>query len=90
MNNTLAILIMGIQDLFPEADAIQFDGESELGKIPDWESMAAVNLQYFIENTFHVSIPLDMLTEKATLYELVKYIDDMKSSKSIQKRESLS
>lgn len=87
MNNTLTILILGIQDLFPETDGIQFGGESKLGEIPDWESMAAVNLQYFIEENFHVSVPLDMLNEKTTLSDLVQYIDDIRSPKSKQKGE---
>lgn len=84
INNTIEILIMGIQDLFPEANAIIFDGESVLGEIPDWESMAAVNLQYFIDEAFRVPIPLDILNEKATISDIVKYIDDIKSSKSIR------
>ncbi len=73
---TLNKIIQGIFDVFPDLDGLQLDGETTLGKIPDWDSMAAVNLQVFIEENFRIQLPLDLLNENARISELVKYIDD--------------
>lgn len=73
---TLDKIIQGIFDIFPDLDGMELSGETILGEIPDWDSMAAVNLQVFIEETFKVQLPLDLLNENAKMSEVVKYIDD--------------
>ena len=76
MTDTLTKLIQGIFDIFPDLDGLEIDGETTLGKIPDWDSMAAVNLQVFIEENFKIQLPLDLLNENARIAEVVVFIDD--------------
>ncbi|MFA5182622.1 MAG: acyl carrier protein [Syntrophales bacterium] len=66
----------GIIDLFPEVERIDVTGETRLGDIPDFDSMAAVNLQTFIADIFNVAIPLDLLGEDTTLKEIVDFIEN--------------
>jgi acyl carrier protein len=74
--DTLKKLKVGIEDLFPEAGSIAVTGETRLGDIPDFDSMAAVNLQTFIEENFKVDIPLDLLGEDTTLKDIVDFIEN--------------
>lgn len=87
---TLGKIIQGIFDIFPDLDGMEFDGETVLGKIPDWDSMAAVNLQVFIEENFRIQLPLDLLNENAKLSEVVVYIDDPKALKAAQRGSAFS
>jgi len=76
MANTLKKLKTGIEDLFPEAEGLALTGETRLGDIPDFDSMAAVNLQTFIEENFKVAIPLDLLGEDTTMKDIVDLIEN--------------
>ena len=49
--------------------------ETRLGEIPDWDSMAAVNLQILLHDTFHVDLPLDLLHEETTFSELITLME---------------
>lgn len=73
---TLNKIIQGIFDIFLDLDGLELDGDTTLGNIPDWDSIAAVNLQVFIQENFNVQMPLDLLNENAKLSEVVKFIDD--------------
>jgi acyl carrier protein len=75
MADTLKKLKVGVEDLFPEVGSIAVTGETRLGDIPDFDSMAAVNLQTFIEENFKVAIPLDLLGEDTTLKDIVDFIE---------------
>jgi acyl carrier protein len=88
--DTLSKIITGIFDIFPDLDGIELDGETILGKIPDWDSMAAVNLQVFIEEHFRVQLPLDLLHENATISEVVKFIDDPAALKAARRGSAFS
>jgi acyl carrier protein len=76
MADVLKKLKTGIEDLFPELEKIVVSGETRLGDIPDFDSMAAVNLQSFIDENFKVSIPLDLLGEDTTLNDIVDLIEN--------------
>ncbi|MCK9196817.1 MAG: phosphopantetheine-binding protein [Syntrophales bacterium] len=76
MADTLKKLKVGIEDLFPEVGSITVTGETRLGDIPDFDSMAAVNLQTFIAENFNVAIPLDLLGEDTTLKDIVDFIEN--------------
>lgn len=76
MADTLKKLKEGFEDLFPEADNIAVTLETRLGDIPDFDSMAAVNLQTFIAENFNVAIPLDLLGEDTTIKEIVDLIEN--------------
>jgi acyl carrier protein len=64
----------GILDLFPEIGGVPITAEMCLGTIPNYDSMAAVNLQTFLEENFPLKVSLDMLTAEMPLGELVAYI----------------
>ncbi|HAJ27802.1 MAG TPA: acyl carrier protein [Syntrophus sp. (in: bacteria)] len=88
MADTLKKLKLGIEDLFPEVGSIAVTGETRLGDIPDFDSMAAVNLQTFIEENFKVAIPLDLLGEDTTLKDIVNYIEDPSLLAAAEKQRS--
>jgi acyl carrier protein len=74
MNEILEKIKFGILDIFPDTAGMQISAEMLLGEIPDYDSMAAVNLQVFLEENFPLKISLDMLNEKMPLGELALYI----------------
>jgi len=47
---------------------------TKLSEIPNWDSMAAVNLQILINETFHVELPLDLLYDEAAFADLIGFI----------------
>lgn len=75
MTSTLKTLKAGIEDLFPEVGNMVITEETRLGDIPDFDSMAAVNLQSFIDENFKMAIPLDLLGEDTTLKDIVDFIE---------------
>jgi acyl carrier protein len=74
MNEILEKIKYGILDLFPEIGKVPITAEMCLGTIPNYDSMAAVNLQTFLEENFPLKVSLDMLTAEMPLGELVAYI----------------
>ena len=82
MASTLKTLKVGIEDLFPEVGNLIITGETRLGDIPDFDSMAAVNLQSFIDDNFKVAIPLDLLGEDTTLKDIVDFIENSAQRKA--------
>ena len=72
----------GILDIFPEVGNLPLVAETNLGQIPDFDSMAAVNLQTFLEGNFPLKVPLDMLNEELTLGELAIYISRLVKKKA--------
>ena len=82
MASTLKTLKVGIDDLFPEVGNLIITGETRLGDIPDFDSMAAVNLQSFIDDNFKVAIPLDLLGEDTTLKDIVDFIENSAQRKA--------
>ena len=60
-----------ILDYLFEIGDLLITPETKLGDIPDWDSIAAVNLQMLLQETFHVELPLDLLREDTTLSELI-------------------
>lgn len=74
MHDILTKIRNGIQELFPDIGGLPITAETRLGEIPDFDSMASVNLQTFLEANFPLKIPLDMLNEETTIGELVIHI----------------
>ena len=74
MNEILEKIKYGNLDLFPEIGKVPITAEMCLGTIPNYDSMAAVNLQTFLEENFPLKVSLDMLTAEMPLGELVAYI----------------
>ncbi len=75
MTEILKMFMVGFEDLFPELGDLVITGETRLGDIPDFDSMAAVNLQTFIETTFKVTLSLDLLGEDTTIAEIIDFIE---------------
>ncbi|MFB3925869.1 MAG: acyl carrier protein [Syntrophales bacterium] len=75
MNETFKKIKQGIQNVFPDMGNVEITPETRLGEIPDFDSMAAVNLQTCLEEMFRLSIPLDLLNEEMTVGELAAYIE---------------
>jgi len=74
MNEIMEKIKEGILDLFPEIGEVPITAEMCLGDIPEYDSMAAVNLQTFLEENFPQKVSLDMLAAEMTLGELASYI----------------
>jgi acyl carrier protein len=74
MNEVMEKIKYGILDLFPEIGKAPITAEMCLGAIPNYDSMAAVNLQTFLEENFPLKVSLDILTAEMPLGELVAYI----------------
>ncbi len=76
----------GIEDIFPEVEGIELNLETRLGAIPDFDSMAAVNLQTFISETFNVAIPLDLFGEDTTIRDIITLIDHPEKISAAEKK----
>ena len=76
MSDTFDKIRDGIQEIFPEAADMEITNDTTLEEIPDWDSMSAVNLQGYIEQTFQVIIPQDLLVDETTIQEVISYVKD--------------
>lgn len=86
MSDTIKKIIAGIIELFPELMGKPVDGGTRLGDIPGYDSMAAVNLQTYLEETFRTSVFLEILNENTTVGELAAYIEDPRKMAMAMKR----
>lgn len=76
MDATLKMIQGILLENFPEIGDLEISAETRLGEIPGWDSMVAVNLQMFLDESFHVVVILDLLNEETTLADLVAYIEN--------------
>ncbi len=76
MEVSAAQLINGIEELFPECRGSNLSLETELGEMPEWDSMAAVNLQTFLLQQFEMEIPLELLADETTLKDVMAFIEN--------------
>ncbi len=74
MNTTFQQIESGIRDIFPDSLDLELKPDTVLGDLPDWDSLAAVNLQAFLDQNFALSVPGDLLHEELTLQELIDFI----------------
>jgi acyl carrier protein len=74
MEDILRKIQAGILENFPDAAAVAITLETKLGEIPEWDSIAAVNLQTYLQETFPVRIPLDLMTDETAVGELATFI----------------
>ncbi len=75
MNNVWQKMKAALADNLFETGDFPITGETRLGEIPDWDSMAAVNLQIILHDTFQVDLPLDLLHEDTTFSELITLME---------------
>jgi acyl carrier protein len=80
LENILTHITNGLQEIFPDIRGLSISPDTELGEIPDWDSMAAVNFQSFLEQEFQMSVPQDLLGEETTIREVIGYINNPDSA----------
>jgi acyl carrier protein len=64
-----------LEDNLFEIGDVLITPETKLGEIPDWDSMAAVNLQILLHETFHVDLPMELLQEFTTFRDLIALME---------------
>ena len=74
MHEILSKIQEGIPELFPAAMDFQVVPETMLTDIPEWDSMSSVNFKVFLEETFAVRIPDDLLEGESTIEEVILFI----------------
>lgn len=65
----------GLQEIFPEIGDMEIATDTQLEEIPDWDSMNAVNLHSYLEQTFNITFPEDLLDDEMTIGELITFIE---------------
>jgi acyl carrier protein len=65
----------GLQEIFPEIGDMEIATDTQLEEIPDWDSMNAVNLHSYLEQTFNITLPEDLLDDEMTIGELITFIE---------------
>ncbi len=76
MEVSAAQIIKGIEELFPECQDSELSLETVLGEMPEWDSMAAVNLQTFLLQEFEMEVPLELLADETSIQEVIAYIEN--------------
>ncbi len=74
MLEALATIREGIPELFPGAMGFVIAQDTLLSDIPEWDSMTSVNFKVFLEETFGVVIPDDLLEGGSTIGEVITFI----------------
>jgi acyl carrier protein len=74
MDAILKRIFAGLRELFPDLEDVDLTPQMPLIEVPDWDSMAAVNLQSFLEQQFQVRVPQDLLSEETTLAEIAGFV----------------
>jgi len=74
MSEVLAAIREGIPELFPDASGFRIEMDTSLSDIPQWDSMSSVNFKVFLEETFGVTIPEDLLEGGSTIGEVITFI----------------
>ncbi len=82
MNERFPKIVEGLHELFPDSADMEFTEETELGDIPEWDSMSSVNFQSFLQQTFEIEVPQDLLAEETTIGEVMAYLDNPESAEA--------
>ncbi len=64
----------GIVEILPDAMGFEIMPETLLGHIPEWDSMTSVNFKVFLEETFSVKMPDELLEGESTVGEVIEFI----------------
>lgn len=76
-------IIEGLREVFPECSDMMLSMETQLGELPEWDSMAAVNWQTFLLQQFEVDVPLELLADETSLQELLAFLENPLSSEAV-------
>ena len=76
-------IILGLHEIFPECVQMRLSPESVLGDLPEFDSMAAVNLQTWLFQEFNIEVPLELLADETSLNEIMAFLKNPISSEAI-------
>ncbi len=74
MEEVLVKIKEGIYELFPSAMGFEVIPDTLLNHIPDWDSMSSVNFKVYLEETFGVMVPEDLLEGGSSIGEIIAFI----------------
>jgi acyl carrier protein len=74
MQITSEHLIEILREVFPECSEMTMSHETQLGELPEWDSMAAVNLQTSVLQQFQIEVPLELLGDQTTIQEVIDFL----------------
>jgi acyl carrier protein len=75
-------IIEGLREVFPECSGMTLEMETQLGELPEWDSMASVNLQTFLLQQFEVEVPLELMADQTTVEELLAFLQNPVTSEA--------
>ena len=73
-DNAIQKIIRGLLELFPQVGKDTVRAETALGEMPEWDSMAGVNLQTYLLQQFNIEVPLELLSDDTTLNEIAAFL----------------
>lgn len=76
MEVSAAQIIKGLEELFPECKGNDLSVETVLGEMPEWDSMAAVNLQTFLLQQYEMEVPLELLADETSIQEVIAFLEN--------------
>lgn len=76
MEVSAATIFKGLEEIFPECRTEDLSLETVLGEMPEWDSMAAVNLQTFLLQEYEVEVPLELLADETSLKEIITFLEN--------------
>jgi acyl carrier protein len=74
MKVSCAVLIKGLHETFPDCETMSLSAETLLGDLPEWDSMAAVNFQTYLQQQFDLEVPIELLADSTSLQEVMEFI----------------
>jgi acyl carrier protein len=83
MNASHAQIVECLREVFPEAEGLEFTPASTLEELPEWDSMAAVNLQTALRKQFENLVPLEFLSDDTTLEDLAVFLNTAVSREAV-------
>lgn len=69
-------IIESVYEVFPECNSMDMTMETQLGELPEWDSMAAVNLQTILLQRFEIEVPLELLADQTMLQEIMDFLQN--------------
>lgn len=74
MKVSSAVLINGLHEIFPDCETMALSSDTMLGDLPEWDSMAAVNFQTYLQQQFDLEVPIELLADSTSLQEVIEFI----------------
>jgi acyl carrier protein len=74
MEISTAKIFKEIEELFPECSSEKLSLDTVLGEMPEWDSMAAVNLQTVLLQQYDIEVPLELLADETSLQDVIAFL----------------